>query len=135
MDYKDINFEAKYDGYIWMSEKKTPDVLVNQTLDRCCFEKGNPFVIEGQLYDSVNRKSLSIKYVDGKYYILSFDVEDKDFNSNYEKTYVSNRMGGRMLRFVQHWKDEADEFCEDMESYRPSELVFIGFGETIKEED
>lgn len=135
MDYKDINFEAKYDGYIWMSDTKTPNVLVNQALDRCCFEKGNPFVIEGQLYDSENRKSLSIKYVDGKYYILSFKVEEKDFNSNYEKKYVSNRMGGRMLRFVQHWEAEPDEFCEGMVVYHPSELVFIGFGETIKEED
>jgi CRISPR type III-associated protein (TIGR04423 family) len=135
MTINDINFEATYDGYIWMSNSNGPIVMTGIHLDKTLFEECNPFVIEGQLYDSDNKKSLSIKYVDGEYLIHSYDLATKDFDNKNQKQYVSNRMGGRKLKFVQRWTPQDDKFCEGMEAMQPSELVFVGFGETINEED
>jgi len=127
--------KSKYQGYLWYSNKQTPRIINDKVFNLEIDDSENPFVIEGQLYDSDNKKSLSIKYVDGEYIIHSYDLETKDFDSMNQKQYVSNRMGGRMLKFVQHWTPQDDEFCEGMEVLQPSELVFIGFGETINEED
>jgi CRISPR type III-associated protein (TIGR04423 family) len=135
MTINDINYEATYEGYIWMSNSNGPIVMTGIHLDKTLLEEVNPFVIEGQLYDSDNKKSLSIKYVDGEYLIHSYDLSTKDFDSKNQKQYVSNRMDGRKLKFVQRWKPQDDEFCEGMKALQPSELVFIGFGETINKED
>lgn len=131
MDYTDINFEANYEGYIWMSDSPKPDVLRHTNLDKSVFEQGNPFVIEGQLFDKENKKSLSIKYVDGSYLIHSYDVTNEEIEEEKkQKKYISNRIDNKKLKFIQRWRTQEDEFCEGMPSLQPAELVFVGFGDT-----
>ena len=121
--------KAKYLGYIWYSNSDRPEVLTGDkdyggTLDAAA----NPFIIEGNLWDGddANPTSISIRYVDGKYYIHRTTLTPEDVK-NY-KTFVAHRIDGyKYLRFVQLWETRKDPLCEDMEVLEPSKLVFIGF--------
>lgn len=134
---KDINFEALYEGYIWMSDKSEPTVYINKKVDQSLFDSANPFVIEAQLYDGDNGLSYSMKFVDGELNIYRFEVKDTDFNSkeNKDMKFIPNRMDKvSKLKFLQYWIPQPDEFCEKMEVLQPSAFVFVGF-ELKKEEE
>lgn len=118
-----------YDGYIWYSDKSSPEIFLNKEFEFDTDKIENPFVIEGQLYDSEKMCSYSIKFVDGKYFCKKYEVKSTDFNkSDVEiKTFHANRMNNLKLRFLQYWKEEEDELCEGMKVLQPAELVFVGF--------
>lgn len=123
----------KCQGYLWWSDQQKPEVFQNEKFERSFDENKNPFVVEGQLYDVDNNMSYSIKYVDGKYLIQQFDVKNdvKDGNptnaDNDIKTYLSNRMGGRWLKFLRYWEPKKDENCKGMNVLTLTKNVFIGF--------
>lgn len=126
-----------YEGYIWMSDSKSPDEFHARDLDLDFLNKlTNPFVIEGQLYCSVQQKSYSIKYVDGKHLVVAYDLNALDDNFT-KKEFVPNRMQADKLLFRQYWALERDELCEGMSVQIPSAFVFVGFknkNENKKEE-
>lgn len=124
--------KAKYQGYIWRSD--SPEVLT------CDEEYGgftpdaaaNPFIIEGNLWDEATGASISIRYVDGQYYIHKTMLTSDEVKGNTDhstiKKYVAHRIDGyKYLRFVQLWEPRPDPMCEGMEVLEPSKLVFIGF--------
>jgi CRISPR type III-associated protein (TIGR04423 family) len=122
--------KSNYQGYLWYSDKKTPESFSNKEYG--AFELDatkNPFIIEGQLYDSENRISYSIKYVDGEYFINEYKVEEADLKDNDNKvSYKAHRMGkGVVLEFLQYFREVEDELCEGMKVLQPAEKVFIGF--------
>lgn len=136
--------KAKYEGYLWYSDKKSPEVFRGDK--EICFElddRKNPFVIEGNLWDREKRISIMIKYVDGRYIVRHTNVSPKEINGISEldldyfdenaiatshKTFIAHRIGGVSgLKFLQYWRAEKDEFCEGMNVLQPAELVFIGF--------
>lgn len=121
----------KCQGYLWWSDQQKPEVFQNEKFERSFDENKNPFVVEGQLYDVDNNMSYSIKFVDGKYLIKSFDVTEDDFsNPDFEtKEYLSNRMGGRWLKFLRYWEETKDENCKGMKVLTLTKNVFIGFKE------
>lgn len=108
-------------------------------------EKENPFIIEGNLWDEDDRKSMKsimIRYVDGKYIVHRTEVNEEELKgisssqaygskshiATTRKDYLAHRIGGvKCLSFLQYWKAEADEMCEGMQVLRPLKLVFIGF--------
>lgn len=135
---------AKYEGYLWYSNEKKPMVfdgsepVPEMNLD----EEKNPFIIEGNLWDADNRKSIMIRYVDGKYIVHRTEVNEEELKgisssqaygskshiATTRKDYLAHRIGGvKCLSFLQYWKAEADEMCEGMQVLRPLKLVFIGF--------
>ena len=116
-----------------MSDSAKPIVLHHSALDKSAFEQGNPFVIEGQLFDKKNKKTLGIKYVDGCYLIHCYDVTDEE--QELVKEYISNRIDDKKLKFIQRWREQEDEFCEGMKSLQPAELVFVGFGDKNNKEE
>lgn len=127
--------KAKYQGYIWRSNSDRPEVLTGDkdyggfTPDAAA----NPFIIEGNLWDvdDANPTSISIRYVDGKYYIHRTTLTSEE-RKNY-KTYVAHRIDGyKYLRCVQLWEPRPDPMCEGMEVLEPSKLVFIGFTNSEK---
>lgn len=125
--------KAKYQGYIWRSDSDSPEVLTGDkayggfTPD----PNENPFIIEGNLWDEATSTSISIRYIDGKYYIHRTTLTSEE-RKNY-KTYVAHRIDGyKYLRFVQLWKPRPDPMCEGMEVLEPSKLVFIGFTNSEK---
>lgn len=120
--------QAFYQGYIWMSNESEPQVI-NRDYFINLDEKQNPFVIEGLLYCPLSGISYSIKYVDGRYIVKKYIVDDADFaNPNVDiKSYCSNRMEKCRLRFLQYWEAQPDPMCEGMEVNQPAKLVFVGF--------
>jgi CRISPR type III-associated protein (TIGR04423 family) len=119
-----------YDGYIWYSDKSNPEIFQNQDFEFDADKIGNPFIIEGQLYDEQKKISYSIKFVDGKYICKKYEnvcPESADGDSIVKKIFHSNRMDNLKLQFLQYWKEEDDELCEGMKVLQPKELVFVGF--------
>ena len=118
-----------YEGYMWYSDAKEPQIYDQEEKDWVIKEDENPFIVEGQLYDTENMKSISIKFVDGEYLVQTHDIDSLDFNrANVDiKVFQSNRMNGRKLRFLQYWNEKEDELCENMKVLVPSKRVFAGF--------
>ncbi len=119
----------KAQGYLWQSDKEQPDLKDNENIELCLDENVNPFIVEGQLYDVENHISYSIRYIDGKYLVCKFSVKDEDLNNpdNEYKTYFSNRMKDRKLKFLRYWEPRCDANCLDMYVLSQTKNVFIGF--------
>lgn len=141
-----ISGSKKYEGYMWLSNSIEPKVYNNEEIDLKLAE--GIFVVEGQLYDTGEKKSYSIKYIDGNYFIKSIDISDpflalgneeemvfmskdnkgKDTTSVVQrKDYFSNRMGDKWLKFLRYWEPKEDENCEGMPVLVITKNVFIGF--------
>lgn len=120
---------ANYQGYIWRSDSDRPEVLTGDK-EYGGFTPnpdGNPFIIEGNLWNEANSTSISIRYVDGRYYIHRTTLTGETDHSTIKK-YVAHRIDEyKYLRFVQLWESRPDPMCEGMEVLEPSKLVFIGF--------
>lgn len=128
---KTIN-NAKYQGYIWYSDQSHPEVLDgNSERELELDENANPYIVEANLWDNANRKSISIRYIDGKYYTNEKTVEEDELSGDTDhstrKCYIAHRIDGyRYLHFIQYWKTRKDTLCADMEVLEPERLVFIG---------
>ena len=120
---------ANYQGYIWRSDSDRPEVLTGDK-EYGGFTPnpdGNPFIIEGNLWNEANSTSISIRYVDGLYYIHRTTLTGETDHSTIKK-YVAHRIDEyKYLGFVQLWESRPDPMCEGMEVLEPSKLVFIGF--------
>lgn len=121
----------KCEGYLWLSDQQEPKVYQDESIDICLDETQNPFVVEGQLYDKEKQESYSIKYVDGQYLINKYKVDEKDLinQDNEAKSYFSNRMDDRWLKFLRYWEEREDENCMGMPVLTLTKNVFIGFDE------
>lgn len=139
---KKIIIQNTYEGYLWWSDQDKPIVyedgkvfVENEELQNANKEiellpEQNPFVVEGQLYDKANKKSYSIKYVDGNYIIRDYHIESTDISNSDlidKKEYVANRMGKRLLKVLRYWHDVKDPLCEDMDVLTVEKFVFVGF--------
>ena len=123
--------KSTYQGYLLYSNEKQPQVFDNEAFELEIADDANPFIIEGQLYDG--KKSVSIKYVDGKYIVKSYET-DSLTGEFQEQVFHSHRMDGKRLKFKQFWKEQPDDLCEGMKVLQPAELVFVGFNNNNKEE-
>ena len=121
----------KCEGYLWWSDQQKPKVYQDELIDICLDETENPFVVEGLLYDEENKESYSVKYVDGLYLINKYKVDESDFINldNEEKSYLSNRMDDRWLKFLNYWEEKKDANCMGMPVLTLTKNVFIGFDE------
>lgn len=117
------------DGYLWMSDQQKPIIIEGKPFNETFDETKNPFFVEGQLYDKDELVSYNIKYIDGRYYIIKYKVEEVDFTNkdNEEKCYLSNRMDDRWLKFLRFWEPKPDPLCEGMEVLKLTKNVFVGF--------
>jgi CRISPR type III-associated protein (TIGR04423 family) len=134
---------ASYQGYIWLSDASKPIVLNNEKIEKVLvdnkeidltpfFENNiNPFIIEGQLFDEKNKRSFSIKNVDGEMIVVEYDESDLkvDRDSKSYEFVPNSRMGlgDRKLKFLQKWEAEQNADCENMNVLVPAGLVFLGF--------
>ncbi len=140
-----LSQKEQYVGYLWVSDKKEPKEYHNPS-DVSVFLKDfaddkNPFIIEGQLYSEVAKKSYSIKYVDGNYIIVEYGLKNtpNDWANLKEKDlkkFIPNRIAASKIVFLQFWEPVKDEFCLNMEVLQPAALAFVGFEyETKKEKE
>ena len=136
--------KAKYVGYLWRSDQRTPEVYDGtEELELSLPDGENPFVIEGNLWDEARRRSIMIRYIDGRYRVRKVEVAERELEGISDdkvdaaeegqvattvKEYLAHRMAGvRKLRFLQYWRAEKDDLCGGMLVLRPYQLVFVGF--------
>lgn len=126
--YKDcFDLSSEYNGYLWQSDKATPKVYEGEKIDEDLLQSQNPFIVEGLLYNEARKKSYSIKYADGELLIHEFCLTDDDIARNEKKSFLANRMGNRLLKFLDVWETDKDPQCLGMEVLQPKAQVFLGF--------
>ncbi len=118
-----------YEGYYWMSNEKKPITLDKEPFEQSLNPAENPFVVEAQLFDSNQLLSYSIRFVDGEYLVKEFTLLESELNpdTNDIERYIPQRIEAAGLNFLQRWKEEPDEYCENMLVLKPAEMIFIGF--------
>lgn len=128
IDSLDALSEIPFEGYVWLSDAKQPEVLQENNFD-FAKHQGNPFIIEALLFDPNSKKSVHITH-DGTQHIVEYDLPALK-NGGFEfvhKDYMPHRMEGiERLHFVQLWKDEEDELCNNYMVKTLKATVFCGF--------
>lgn len=121
--------KGTFEGYLWWSDQKYPEVHTKEKpkTDLVLNQDKNPFIIEGQLYDSQKDYSVSIKYVDGKYIVNEYDVKTDFVGEVVNHSYRGNKMEGRNLLFKELWEPEKDPLCENMKVLKATKVAFVGF--------
>ncbi len=124
--------EAKYEGYLWLSDQSKPEVLNGDHPKSIALADGeNPFVVEGLLWDSETGTSISIRYVDSRYFVANHEVCPKDLAGSETYTpvsYLPHRIPGvKGLKFVRHWEKTQDPLCEGMDTLQLKANIFVGF--------
>lgn len=116
--------KSKYEGYIWYSDKQSPELISKEEDFELQIDNNkNPFIVEGYLVD--DERSISIKYVDGEYHVNETSLDKIDKSD--ERVYIGNKMDGRRLRFAQQWDETNDPLCEGLKIQTPGQLIFLGF--------
>lgn len=131
INLSEIPTSQEYEGYLWWSDRKKPEVYRKQNLQAWPDENANPFIIEGNLYDEANGKSYLIKFIDGLYRVYCYNLADlrSDRIEFVDKSYLPARFPDdiRKLHFREYWIPETDEFCEEMDVLKPAMQAFVGF--------
>ena len=100
----EINKQAKYEGYIWLSDQTQPRVLLGEEFDvDGITDSINPFVIEGQLWNAADGISISIRYADGKHVKHFHQVTNEELQGTLTVTteqYISHIKGVGRLCFL-----------------------------------
>lgn len=119
--------KSKYEGYLWYSNAQIPELLFGEEKEILLEDNKNPFVIEGWLTDG--KKSIQIKYIDGKHLVKQYDLEALNGAGvlSEPKFYLPSFNGVSGLHFEQYWRPEVDVMCDDMQVLQPAEFVFVGF--------
>lgn len=123
-----ILIDKNFEGYVWESDKTQPKVFNHDREEVLNLSVvNNPFVIEAQLYNDKTKESYSVRFIDGRYIAIKFDLNALSADSQ-RLSFAPNRMQGvGNLVFLQNWKAVKDPLCEEMEALQPAELVFVGF--------
>ena len=121
-----------FEGYLWYSNMNTPEIFYDKLITDLPTDSSNPFIIEGNLWNSKNKISYLIKYIDGQHHVYEYKFNSHDDIGNcksVQKKYLPNRFEPRVkkLKFLEFWRPVKDEFCNGFDVLQPAELVFIGF--------
>lgn len=124
---------ANYVGYLCYSDDTPVRVLNHEKFSLEASAEQIPFIIEGELYDEAQRLSWSIRYADGQYRILRYEVLEEGMEFDHQ--YVVPRFDLAAdesketcrLHFYQYWMARPEPLCEGMEVLMPAQRVFVGF--------
>jgi len=134
--YKINEIEAipsrNYEGYLWYSDEERPMYIGEK--DKI-FDKEYlttyPFVVEGALYSIEENKSLTIRCLEGKYYIHEIDFNILEQNKkSYRKIpheWLVAKDVNRKVLMWEVWTLDKDPLCANMPSFRAAFWAFKGF--------
>jgi CRISPR type III-associated protein (TIGR04423 family) len=124
-----------YEGYVWFSNKKEPQILDKALFDSIQSEE-NTFIIEALLWNAEDGgTSIMVRHT-GKCHIQEFKL--KELPAGHElvdKVYLPHRLGDKVKHvcFKQLWVLQEDPLCFDNETKKGMEvmtmkaLIFTGF--------
>lgn len=134
-----ISQNKDYEGYLWYSDQERPTYIGKNLkaqgytpedfrIDMLSYK---PFVVEGALYDKESGIGISIRCIDGQYFVYQYDVKNiKDNTEQYqiiEHTWQVSKDKDRRLKMLEVWQRGNDPLCADMPAFRPAFWVFAGF--------
>lgn len=121
----------QYEGYIWMSGEQKPKVFPRDGAFTDDLEsKTLPFVVEGWLYDRANDTSYAIRYLDGKYIRVKYDLSVAEKEAI---TYQAHDLYPIMqFQVKEYWAPEPDDNCAGMKVLRHAWTAFAGFANPPK---
>lgn len=127
-----LTLTEQFEGYTWWSDRDKPEVFNHNRYEELVFDNcANPFIVEGQLFDTQSNVSYSIRFIDGEYLIYRYDVgacshkSDEEFIASSRLHSIDNSV--EKLYFHRIWREETDSLCENMTVLTPAEMVFVGF--------
>ena len=129
INIENIDHSLDYQGFLWLSDKKEPIILIDEKIPYDIF-KSLPFVVEGHLFcKSRNGLSIKIKNIDGEYYVSTVELNTIPKNQITQNDFVAikNDKGIKNIRSVQYWEKVPDQLCENMDTLEPSWVAFNGF--------
>lgn len=148
IDINEIPMDKSLTGYLWMSNEREPLVLENCSIKQsnkqhganpALFQMGvNPFIVEAELWNNVNNVSYAIHHAGNEVVCQRYEVkaEDRNNRDNRESVFLSHRMDGRGLRFLEYWEPRRDidvydisgkPVGEKMPTLVMTRRVFVGF--------
>lgn len=118
---------AKYEGYLWQSDQSKPRIIEEGApLSLTLTDGENPFIVEGLLWNREENTSIQIRYVDGKYFIATYEVKQEELAGSVP--YLPHRLPGvKALKFLRQWEEVKDELCENMPTLQLKANIFVGF--------
>lgn len=128
-----IPTNIKYDGYLWWSDEEKPEVFHNEILSSKVHElwpteSNNPFIIEGNIWDSISETSYLIRFIDGEYLVYKFDMKGIAEENITKISYLPHRMPEvEKLKFKEVWLEKPDNNCNDFNVLKPAFTAFVGF--------
>jgi len=129
--------KIKYTGYIWKSDNPAPEIKINPK-DIFSDIGENPFIIEGYLYSESESQSISIKQIDGQYFISKIDLAGIDLKNLPDDIFAQHcylsdpaifklNNDFKYIKFVEYWESKPDDLCAGMQVLQPARIAFIGF--------
>lgn len=126
----------QYEGYVWLSNATAPKVYVPGRPFTDDFPANDipadaiPFVVEAWLYDKGERMSYAIRYLNGSYVRIAYNLE---LSSGPGRSYRAHDIPGfQDFHSIEHWVAEKDERCDNMEVLRHAWTAFAGFKNPVK---
>lgn len=156
IEINEIPMDRKLTGYLWMSNEREPRVLEDCSIEQsntqhganpALFQTGaNPFIVEAELWDNANNLSYAIHHTGNEVVCQRYEVkaEDRNNRDNKEAVFLSHRMDGRGLCFLEYWEPRRDIDVLDVKGKPDDEKMptlvmthraFIGFTPLINKED
>lgn len=156
IEINEIPMDRSLTGYLWMSNEREPRVLEDCSIEQsnkqhganpALFQTGaNPFIVEAELWDNANNLSYAIHHAGNEVVCQRYEVkaEDRNNRDNKEAVFLSHRMDGRKLRFLEYWEPRRDIDVLDVNGKPDDEKmptlvmthrVFVGFTPLINKED
>ncbi len=126
---------AKYQGYIQMSDKRIEHVFVEAQklpkLEKLYVDKDDKatnvnYVLEMALYDPESKQSILIRQHNADFLVIKKELKgDEPMDSFYTVTPNTPKM-----KIAQIWEPKPNEFCNGWEVLEPTLLMFAGFEES-----
>lgn len=124
--------DGEYQGYIQMSDQRIKHIFTEASTLPSIDEiyKDNKhnatdvnYVLEMVLFEPSTKNSILIRQHNADWLVLKESLSgDEPIDSFYPVTAVTPKM-----KIAQIWKEEANEFCLDMNVLEPKYLLFAGF--------
>lgn len=117
--------KGNYTGYYWLSDAEKPEPVNGAFTAR---QQTLPFIVEGNLYDADNDRSISIRHNGEKHIIHQYDLSNLSGFEKHPVALITHRLPGKgKVKFWELWKEEEDRLCAGMKTLRPYARVFVGF--------
>jgi CRISPR type III-associated protein (TIGR04423 family) len=119
--------DLEYEGYLWYSDKERLDYIDSNAPFQIAKLTAHPFVVEGALYAAKENVSITIRSLDGVYYVHKLDLNDLPEHKCIEHWWNVAKDEHKKAVMQEIWLLRRDSLCREMETFFPAFWIFKGF--------